>query len=124
MSSIGQNIKELRIRRGYSQEELGELIGKTRSAISQYESEKIIPRMGVIEDIARVFHVPKEVVIRGFAANETVDNEERELLSLYRNMDARHREMLMETARSFAALSVKDGAGITEDVERTGITVG
>lgn len=53
----------------------------------------------------------------------TLTTDERELLTLYRTMDKRHQEMLMETARSFAALSVKDGDGITEDVERIGIAI-
>ncbi len=47
---------------------------------------------------------------------QTID--ERELITLYRNMDIKHKELLLENARSFAALSIKDGTGITEDVER------
>lgn len=35
--SIGQNIRRLRKEAGISQEKLGELIGKTRSAVSYYE---------------------------------------------------------------------------------------
>lgn len=61
--SIGANIKKLRTDAGLSQEKLGELIGKTRSAISYYESDTIIPRMGVIEELASVFDVPKSVII-------------------------------------------------------------
>lgn len=61
--SIGANIKKLRTDAGLSQEKLGELIGKTRSAISYYESDTIIPRMGVIEELASVFDVSKSVII-------------------------------------------------------------
>lgn len=63
MGSIGENIKNLREASGISQEDLGFIIGKTRSAISQYESGKIIPRMGVIEDIAKYFNVAKIEII-------------------------------------------------------------
>lgn len=59
MAAINDNIKALREHAGISQEELGKKIGKTRSAISQYESGKIIPRMGVIEQLASVFGVQK-----------------------------------------------------------------
>lgn len=63
MSRIQDNITRLREESGMSQEQLGQKIGKTRSAISQYESGKIVPRMGVIEDLAAVFDVPKSEII-------------------------------------------------------------
>lgn len=71
MASIGKNIRTLRENAGMSQDQLGERIGKTRSAVSQYESDKIVPRMGVIEEIAHVFDVSKSELIgearsRGF----------------------------------------------------------
>ena len=63
MASIKDNIKRLREKAGMSQEELGVKIGKTRSAVSQYEAGKIIPRMGVIEDLAVLFGVQKSEII-------------------------------------------------------------
>lgn len=63
MASIKDNIKRLREEAEMSQEELGAKIGKTRSAVSQYESGKIIPRMGVIEDIANFFGVQKSEIL-------------------------------------------------------------
>ena len=50
MSSIAENIKKLRESHGWSKAELARMIGKTRPAISQYESGQTIPRMGTIED--------------------------------------------------------------------------
>lgn len=63
MSTIGENIQKLRESADLSQTQLGSKIGKTRSAVSQYESGKIIPRMGVIEDLATVFRVSKSEII-------------------------------------------------------------
>lgn len=63
MASIKDNIKRLREQSGLSQEELGVKIGKTRSAVSQYESGKIVPRMGVIEDLAVIFQVQKSDIL-------------------------------------------------------------
>lgn len=63
MAAIHDNIKALREHAGYSQEDLGKKIGKTRSAISQYESGKIIPRMGVIDNLATVFNVKKSEIL-------------------------------------------------------------
>lgn len=63
MSRIGKNIRRLRENADMSMEELGERVGKTRSAVSQYENDKIVPRMGVIEDMAEVFGVSKMAII-------------------------------------------------------------
>lgn len=63
MGTISDNIKRLREDADMSQDQLGQRLGKTRSAISQYEAGKIIPRMGVIEDIAAVFNVPKSEIL-------------------------------------------------------------
>ena len=122
MSDIGKHIKRLRTGAGMSQSELGARIGKTRSAISQYESGKIIPRMGVIENIAAVFSVDKVEIIGKPKKSLGLDlsPDERELVALYRNMEPRLQALTMENARSFAALSEKDGAGDTRDVARVG----
>lgn len=63
MNAIGENIRKLREGLDLSQPQLAERIGKTRSAVSQYESGKIVPRMGVIEDLAAVFKVSKSEII-------------------------------------------------------------
>lgn len=63
MYKIGENIKKLRNEAGMSQDQLAEKLEKTRSAVSQYESGKIVPRMGVIEDLAAIFNVSKSVII-------------------------------------------------------------
>lgn len=60
---MGERIKEYRENLGLSQEALGNKIGKTRSAISQYESDVIVPRMGVIESLASVFNIDKAEII-------------------------------------------------------------
>lgn len=100
MSSIGWNIKDLRERRGMSQEELADKIGKTRSAVSQYESGKIVPRMGVIEDLASVFGVTKDVIINGFTHEVTTSADERELLGIFAKMDEKKRAALLGVARA------------------------
>lgn len=63
MSDISYAIVKLREKNGMSQQQLADKLGKTRSAVSQYESGKIVPKMGVIEDLARIFGVPKSEII-------------------------------------------------------------
>lgn len=63
MGTIGENIKLHRTNADLSQEALGKKIGKTRSAISQYESGLTYPRMGVIEDMAAALGISKSQLI-------------------------------------------------------------
>lgn len=39
--SVGENIKKLRIKRGWTQEELGNLLGVKKAAIQKYESGQV-----------------------------------------------------------------------------------
>lgn len=98
--SIGENIQFYRERRGISQGQLAARVGKTRSAISQYESGKIVPRMGVVEDLATALGVKKTDLIETHYAAVTLPTEEDELLSIYRSLDERGRSMLMAAARA------------------------
>ena len=101
MSSMGTNIKKLREQMGMSQDQLAKRIGKTRSAISQYESGKIVPRMGVIEDLASVLRVDKTELI-GDKKDGALSHDEIELLALFNSMDYERRMLLLSTARAFA----------------------
>lgn len=96
MANIGENIKKLREAAGLSQDQLGAKIGKTRSAISQYESGKIVPRMGVIEDLAHVFRVTKVEIIGD--GSTPVEYEQR-IVALLRMMDDDGRARLLELAQ-------------------------
>ena len=50
--SIGNRIKELRIKRGYTQQSLGEKINKSKATISSYEKDVQLPPLEVAIDIA------------------------------------------------------------------------
>nr|WP_315022424.1 helix-turn-helix transcriptional regulator [uncultured Aminipila sp.] len=48
-------IKELREKRGLTQEQLGELVGTSRQAINAIETEKFEPSIWLAYDISQVF---------------------------------------------------------------------
>lgn len=106
MGSIGENIKKLRIDNGMSQTELAERIGKTRGAVGQYETGKIVPRMGVVEKLSRVFDVPKSAIIETTANYSAVNlplvsDDEAELLEMYRRLPNRARRALLAGLREY-----------------------
>ena len=107
MSNIGENIRQLRKLAGMTQAQLADEIGRTRAAISQYESGMIIPRMGVIEDLARALRVSASSLIgeAEISSNSSLASDESELLRLYRQMGTDQRFILLSTARTFAYAS-------------------
>lgn len=116
MGSIGENIKLLRERRGWSQGELGRRIGKTRSAVSQYESGLIVPRMGVVEDLAQVFGVKKSTIIGDTAGSGIrLSFDEQELVECYRSMTPRFRTELLSLARTMADNGMAKNNRVSEE---------
>lgn len=114
MGSIGENIKYFREKAGLSQNQLAHRIGKARSSISQYESGKITPRMGAIEDIARALGCTKLDLIGSYVEYhlmkmpitplDALTDEERRLLDAFRRLDASARQMALAAVEGMAAV--------------------
>lgn len=60
---IGENIRRIRIERGLTQEEFGEIAGVSSMAVSQWENGRAVPRMGAVQRIADHFGISKSAVI-------------------------------------------------------------
>lgn len=63
MSLIGLNLKHLRRKAGYTQEELANRLDVKRSLIGAYEEGRAEPRADLLVRIAKLFHVPLETMI-------------------------------------------------------------
>ena len=104
MATIGENIKKLREKNGMSQSELAAKIGKSRTAVWQYERGDTIPRMGAIEDMARVFGVKKSAIIENrteYGFLNLATDDERELIELYRQMSDKAQRALLAGLREY-----------------------
>ena len=55
----GEKIRELRESKGLMQAELATILGVSDKAVSAWENETRVPRMGAIEKLAAYFNVPK-----------------------------------------------------------------
>lgn len=111
-NEIGAKIKKLREDSGLSQEQLAERLGKTRSAVSQYESGKIIPRMGVVEDLAAIFSVKKTDIIGDKTEDDLfasigiapLSSDEEQLIRWYRSSTHEGKKAINATAKAMAKL--------------------
>lgn len=63
--SMGKNIKRYRLKCGYTQAELGQLLNKGESTVSMWESGAREPKMKTLEQIAHVLKVDTSSLISG-----------------------------------------------------------
>lgn len=57
--NIGEKIKSARLAKGYTQEELGKLIGVQKSAVAKYEKGRVVNiKRSVLAKIANVLDIP------------------------------------------------------------------
>jgi len=68
---IGKRIKEARERKGYTQNELGALVGVTGSAITNYENEISHPREQILYSLIRVLNVDANFLFQDCVESST-----------------------------------------------------
>jgi len=75
--SDGENIKNIRRRKGLTQEELGGLLGVGKSAVSRWESGEREVTLATMRSIAAALDVPLEWLVEGLDGAEDSPGAER-----------------------------------------------
>lgn len=65
MAKINETLKQLRLDRGMTQEDVAEQVGLTRQAVSGYESGRTQPGLDILERLAQVYEVELTDMIYG-----------------------------------------------------------
>lgn len=60
---LSDNIKNLRIKKGITQEELGNMLNKTKNNISQYETGKRTPDADTLLKLSEIFNVSIDMLL-------------------------------------------------------------
>lgn len=68
--SIGQRIRELRIQKGITQEELSAATGISVRSVQRIENDEVSPRPYTVRELARVLEVPYDQLAAGSAREE------------------------------------------------------
>ena len=76
---IGQAIKELRTKRGMTQEQLADSVGMSINAISSRELGKTIPPKATIEKLCRAFGIPVSYMLLAAIDEQDIPEEKRVL---------------------------------------------
>jgi len=115
-------IAEAREARGWTQEQLAQAVGTTQQTIQRWESGQTDPQVSRVTEISKALGITMTFLL-GIDLDKKdeppLSPDEQHLIALYRNMDREHRDVLVQTARAFSALSEKDGAA-----ERGAVRVG
>ena len=102
--TIGDNIKSFRLRHNLSQAELANVAGVSDKAVSSWEQNKSVPRMGAIQKMADFFGIQKSDIIepsnvtthtskgRSVEKETPLNHDASKLLADYRNLNGNNRQ--------------------------------
>ena len=98
--TIGSNIKKLRRERDITQEQLAEILGLTPSAISQWETDRVMPDITYLPKLAHLFNVSADEIL-----GINVDASEEEIQRIYKEV----RELWCTARRDEAEKLCREG---------------
>lgn len=108
---IGQKIKQARIEKGLTQEELGNLVGLQKSAIAKYENGRVVNiKRSTLQKLAQALDLrgsdliieadPKEAA--ELSARVLMDCELMDVIEKYYTLTAEKQKMVRDLIRSMA----------------------
>ena len=79
--AFGENIRNLRISRGYSQQKFSQLLDTTQASVSAWELGVREPDFFTVFRIAKIFHVPVSSLIP-IDGSDSVSDSDRQILDI------------------------------------------
>ena len=104
--TLGEQLKELRTRTGFSQEMVAERVGVSRQAVTKWESGRTLPTAENLAALAQLYQVPLEVLgeDRSAQVRDGEDNpmlrENRTVIALSAQLGQLRREGVLDFSRS------------------------
>lgn len=114
MATIGDRICHARTEKGATQEELAAAVGTSKQNIYKYEKGIVtnIPMDRVVRIAEYLGVAPAWLLGWHETVGSVLSDDERQLLAVYRSLNAQGQQLLLTTAQSFAGNPAlqKDGA--------------
>lgn len=121
---VGENIVKLRTLTNTTQQQLADIAGVSRSAVSLWEIGKAEPRMGAVQSMADHFRIRKANIIEdggmdniSVSANgvlyevrddDVLSDDEREVVETMRSLDKNDYRVFMKVVRSFGGIYIRE----------------
>ena len=90
---IGNFLKELRKKKGKTQEEIAELFGVSSRSVSRWENGNTMPELGILVELADYYDVDIRELIDGERKSEVMNNEVKEVLKSAANYAEQERKL-------------------------------
>ena len=115
--NIGEKIKKARLEKGYTQEELGNLIGVQKSAVAKYEKGRVVNiKRSVLAKISQVLNIPPVELVSDIEEKpvETaerhfeilMDEDINEIFEEFKTLDAKKKKLVKDLVHSLAQSEV------------------
>lgn len=98
--SVGQRIRALRLANNFTQAEFSHQLGVSRSAIAQWETDRIGQGRENLERIGKVLGTSMAYLVSGETGS--LQGDELTLMRLYRSCASEDRKILITTAKRLA----------------------
>lgn len=111
MDNIGQLIKDARLAKGLTQEELGKLVGVQKSAIAKYENGRVVNiKRSTLQGLAKALDLKgSDLIIQSdhkeaasLSARVLMDSDLREVVELYLSLEDEDKKAYKELLRRLA----------------------
>ena len=108
---IGRKIREARVARGLTQEQLGEIVGLQKSAIAKYENGRVVNiKRSTLQKLANALGLRgSDLIIEAdpkgaaeLSAKVLLDSELMEVIEKYYSLSEEKKKMVRELIRSIA----------------------
>lgn len=96
----GNLIREARVKKNYTQSELGDMLGVSNKAVSRWENGDSFPDVGILENLAAVLDVRIQDIITG----DTGIQDESVVTEIVRIATLQHKEKMHKVIRNFVAM--------------------
>ena len=97
---FGNRLKEARLKKGYTQEELAKKLGISKGAIGNYESEVSSPKEEILIRLMKILEVDANFLFQDLVDVQpglVLSQDESALLSGYRTLSREGKEYMLQT---------------------------
>lgn len=104
--NIGEKIRDARLRKGYTQEELGEILGVKKSAIAKYEKGRVINiKRSTLKKISDILDIPPFELIfdeekEKLAESDELPENKKKLIEFVKTVPEEKAELVLRVMKS------------------------
>ena len=103
---VGALLKDLRKKKGITQEQLAEKLGVSGRTISRWETGKNMPDISLLVEIAEFFDVSIPEIIKGERKSENMKNETKEVAETMSDYAKAEKEQLIKSIRNMSIIGL------------------